>query len=147
MIKFNNIHFLQYLINSLSKFSFNKIYILTGFKHKVIFSKFHNKMFNLTKIKCLKEKNLWARGALVNLKKEKVNDFVLVNGDTIFDININNLIKSCGKKKIGSIALASNKKNTNSYKLNSLSVKNKNLVYQRKGNLMNGGVYFFKKKY
>lgn len=147
MIKFNNIHFLQYLINSLSKFSFNKIYILTGFKHKVIFSKFHNKMFNLTKIKCLKEKKLMGTGgALVNLKKEKVNDFVLVNGDTIFDININNLIKSCGKKKIGSIALASNKKNTNSYKLNSLSVKNKNLVYQRKGNLMNGGVYFFKKK-
>ena len=111
MIKFNNIHFLQYLINSLSKFSFNKIYILTGFKHKVIFSKFHNKMFNLTKIKCLKEKKLMGTGgALVNLKKEKVNDFVLVNGDTIFDININNLIKSCGKKKIGSIALASNKK-------------------------------------
>ena len=147
MIKFNNIHFLQYLVNSLSKFSFNKIYILAGFKHKVIFSQFHNKMFNLTKIKCLKEKKLMGTGgALLSLKKEKINDFVLVNGDTIFDVNINNLIKSCGKNKIGSVALASNKKNTNSYKLNSLSVKNNNLVYQKKGTLMNGGVYFFKKK-
>ena len=147
MIKFNNIHFLQYLVNSLSKFSFHKIYILTGFKHKVIFNQFHNKMFNLTKIKCLKEKKLMGTGgALLNLKKEKVNDFILVNGDTIFDVNINNLIKSCGKKKIGSVALASNKKNTNNYKLNSLSVKNNNLVYQKKGKLMNGGVYFFKKK-
>ena len=147
MIKFNNIHFLQYLINSLSKFSFNKIYILAGSKHKVIFNQFHNKVFNLTKIKCLKENNLMGTGgALLKLKKEKVNDFVLVNGDTIFDVDINNLIKSCGKKKIGSIALASNKKNTNNYKLNNLSVKNNTLVYQKKGNLMNGGVYFFKKK-
>ena len=147
MIKFNNIHFLQYLINSLSKFSFNKIYILAGFKHKIIFNQFHNKIFNLTKIKCLKEKNLMdTGGALLNLKKEKVNDFVLVNGDTIFDINVNNLVKSCGKKKIGSVALVSNKKNTNNYKLHNLSIKNNNLIYQKKGNLMNGGVYFFKKK-
>ena len=147
MIKFNNIHFLQYLVNSLSKFSFNKIYILAGFKHKVIFKQFHNKMFNLTKIKCLKEKKLMGTGgALLNLKKEKINDFILVNGDTIFDININNLIESCGKKKLGSVALASNKKNTNSYKLNSLSIKNNNLLYRKKGKLMNGGVYFFKRK-
>ena len=33
MVKFNNIHFLQYLVNLLSKFSFNKIYILTGYKN------------------------------------------------------------------------------------------------------------------
>ena len=31
-------------------------------------------------------------GALYKLKKEKVNDFVLVNGDTIFDIDIKDLI-------------------------------------------------------
>ena len=37
-------------------------------------------------------------GALINLKKEKINDFILVNGDTIFDININNLVKICKSK-------------------------------------------------
>jgi len=147
MVKFNNIHFLQYLVNSLGKFSFNKIYILTGYKHGVIFKNFHNKIFNLTKIKCLKEKKLMGTGgALLNLKKEKINDFILVNGDTIFDININDLIKLCGKKKLGSIALVANKKNTNSLKLNNLSLKNNNLSYQKKGKLMNGGVYFLKKK-
>jgi len=147
MVKFNDIYFLQYLINSFSKFSFNKIYILTGFKHKIIFKNFHNKIFNLTKIKCLKEKKpMGTGGALVNLKKEKLNDFILVNGDTIFDIDINNLIQCCVKKKLGSIALATNKKNTNSFKLNSLSLKNNHLSYDKKGQLMNGGVYFFKKK-
>ena len=147
MVKFNNIFFLQYLINSLSRFSFNKIYILTGFKHKVIFKNFHNKIFNLTKTKCLREKKLMGTGgALLNLKKEKINDFILVNGDTIFDVDINDLVKLCGKKKLGSIALAVNKKNTNNLKLNNLSLKNNNLSYKEKGKLMNGGIYFFKKK-
>ena len=147
MVKFNNIYFLQYLINSLSRFSFNKIYILTGFKHRVIFKNFHNKIFNLTKTKCLKEKKLMGTGgALLNLKKEKINDFILVNGDTIFDVDINDLVKLCGKKKLGSIALAVNKKNTNNLKLNNLSLKNNNLSYKEKGKLMNGGIYFLKKK-
>ena len=147
MVKFNNIFFLQYLINSLSRFSFNKIYILTGFKHKVIFKNFHNKIFNLTKTKCLKEKKLMGTGgALLNLKNEKINDFILVNGDTIFDVDINDLVKLCGKKKLGSIALTVNKKNTNNLKLNNLSLKNNNLYYKEKGKLMNGGIYFFKKK-
>ncbi|MBD1155586.1 NTP transferase domain-containing protein, partial [Pelagibacterales bacterium SAG-MED18] len=37
MIKFNNIYFLQYLINNLSKYPFNKIYLLTGYKSEIIF--------------------------------------------------------------------------------------------------------------
>ena len=111
MIKFNNIYFLQYLVNHLSKFLFNNIYILAGYKYKIIFNNFHNKIFNLTKIKCLKEKKLMGTGgALLNLKKEKINDFILVNGDTIFDIDINDLIKHCTKEKLGSIALTRNKK-------------------------------------
>lgn len=147
MVKFNNIYFLQYLINLLGKYSFNKIYILTGYKHEIIFKHFNNKIFNLTKIKCLKEQNLMGTGgALLNLKKERMNDFILVNGDTIFDINLKTLIKSCGKKKLGTVALAKNKKNINSLKLNNLSIKNRELSFQSKGKLMNGGIYFFKKK-
>ena len=147
MIKLNNIYFLQYLLNSLSKFSFNKIYILTGYKHRIIFKNFNNKMFNLIKVRCLKEKKLMGTGgALLNLKKEKVNDFILVNGDTIFDIDINDLIKLCTKNKLGCIALAANKNNTNSLKLNNLTLRKNKLLYQKKGNLMNGGVYFFKKR-
>ena len=72
MVKFNNIYFLQYLINLLGKYSFNKIYILTGYKHEIIFKHFNNKIFNLTKIKCLKEQNLMGTGgALLNLKKKE----------------------------------------------------------------------------
>ena len=47
-------------------------------------------------------------GALYKLKKLKKNDFILVNGDTIFDINIKSLINSTKKNSIASVALIKN---------------------------------------
>ena len=146
MLKFNNIFFLQYLINSYSRYPFRKIIILTGYKNKIIFKNFHNKVFNFTKIICLKEKKpMGTGGALNNLKKVDINDFVLVNGDTIFDIDLKDFTKKLESKKIGRIALVFKRKNTLNYKLNNLDIKNKNIIYKRKSNLMNGGVYYFKK--
>ena len=147
MVKFNKIFFLRYIINNLVKYPFDRIFILTRFKNKIIFKKFHNKFFNFTKIKCIKENNyMGTGGALFKLKKENVNNFVLVNGDTIFDLNINDLIKLSNKNKIGSMGLTKSMKNINSQKLNKLRLKNKNIFYSDKGNLMNGGVYFFNRK-
>ena len=147
MMKFNNIYFLQYLINIFTRYPFNKIYILTSYKNKIIFDNFHNKIFNLTKIICLKEKKpMGTGGALNNLKKYKINNFILTNGDTIFDIDLKGLIKSYKKDKLGCMALASNKNNINNVKLNNLDMKKNTIVYKKKGNLMNGGVYFFNKK-
>lgn len=150
MIKFNNIYFLQYLINIYSKYPFNKIFILTSYRSKIIFNNFHNKIFNLTKVICLKEKEpMGTGGALINLKSlnksQKINDFVLTNGDTIFDIDIYDLIKNYQKGKLGCIALTSNKKNTNNIKLNNLTINKRIIAYNKRGKLMNGGIYFFKK--
>ena len=83
-------------------------------------------------------------GALYKLKKEKVNDFVLVNGDTIFDIDIKDLINL--KNKIGGIRFNKNNNNIFSKKLSNLSLKKENISYDKKGKFMNGGVYFFNKK-
>lgn len=148
MLKFNKIFFLQYVINNFNRYPFNKIYILTNYKNKIIHNKFHNKVSNLTKIICLKErKPMGTGGALLSLKKFKMNDFVLVNGDTIFDINIKNLINSLSNNKLGCMALTSNKKNTSSLKLNNLGLIKNIVCYKKKGNLINGGVYFFKKSF
>ncbi len=146
MLKFNKIFFLQYLINNFSKYPFKRIIILTGYKNKIIFNNFHNKKYNFVKVICLKEKKLLGTGgALNNLKKIKMNNFILVNGDTIFDINLKDFIKNLGQKKICHIALAPNNKNLKNYKLNNLNLKNETVIYQKKGKLMNGGVYFFDK--
>ncbi len=147
MMKFNNIYFLQYLINKFSKYPLNKIYILSGFKHNLIFNNFHNKISNFIKIECIKEKNLMGTGgALYNLKNKSINDFILMNGDTIFDIDYKNFLKNIGQKELCHLALVKKEKNINSNKLNNLSIKKNILFYNNKSNLINGGIYFFKKK-
>ncbi|MDC6475604.1 NDP-sugar synthase, partial [bacterium] len=92
MLKFNNKHFIQYVLNCNSKYNFKRIIILCGFRNKIFFEKLNKKLKNLTKIICIKEnKLLGTGGALSNLKKLNVKDFVLVNGDTIFNIDLNSL--------------------------------------------------------
>lgn len=145
MLKFNNKHFIQYVLNCNSKYNFKRIIILCGFRNKIFFEKLDKRLKNLTKIICLKEsKLLGTGGALSNLKKLNVKDFVLVNGDTIFNINLNSLIKNLGKNKVGIVALTKNK-DQHSKKLLNLSIKNKLLYFKKKSSMMNGGVYFFKK--
>ena len=55
LIKINDIHFLQYLINFYSKFCFKKIYILAGYRGEK-FKKFHNTYNNLIPIETIVEK-------------------------------------------------------------------------------------------
>ena len=80
------------------------------------------------------------------MKRKKVKDFILVNGDTIFDINLNDLIKSKKKNALGSIALIKNNSNKKNKKLNNLRISNNNLSYDKYSDLMNGGIYYFKKE-
>ena len=146
MLKFNGKHFIQYIINNASKYNFKRIIILCGFRHKILFKKFHKKIINLTEVICIREKKLLGTaGALSNLTRLKVADFVLVNGDTMFDVNIDKLISSLDKKKIGVVALTKNK-NQKSKKLNNLDLEKKLICIKQNSRLMNGGVYFFKKK-
>ena len=148
MIKFNKISFLQLLINHYSKFDINNIYILAGYKGEIIKKKFHNKIQNFVKIKCLIEKKPMDTAGALNLVKKKIkNDFILINGDTYLDIdNINDLKTEANRKnKIGCLALIkSNKKNI---KFNNLFIDKKhNVIRKTKSKYINAGIYYFKKK-
>lgn len=146
MLKFNNKYFFQYILNHLSKYNFRRIIVLCGFRGNIFFKNYHNKLINLTKVICLKEKKLLGTGgALSNLKKLKVKNFVLINGDTIFNINLNSLILSLKSKFLGIIALTKNI-NQESKKLESLSIKNNTIVLKKNSHLMNGGIYYFRGK-
>ncbi len=59
LLKINKLSFLQYLINYYSKYDFEKIYILAGYKGSKIKRQFHNKIFNLIPIECFVEKKKW----------------------------------------------------------------------------------------
>ena len=145
--KFNGKFFLDYVLNLYSKYNLNKIYILTGYKHQLIHKYFDKKFKNFSRIECIREKRpLGTGGALFNLKKKKVNDFFLVNGDTIFDINLNELVSGLKNKTLGVMSLTHSKYYKSNLKLSSLVLKKGKPNYSTKGKFMNGGVYFFKKK-
>ena len=146
MIKFNGKNFLNYVINNLSKYNFNKIIILTRYKSQIIHKNFDKKNFNFINVECIREKKKMGTGGALNLIKKKVNDFVLVNGDTIFDIDIINFIKKIKKNCLGALALKKSLKQK-SNKLNKLSLRNNYIHYSKDGKYMNGGVYFFKKEF
>ena len=147
MAIFNKKPFLEYIIQSYSKYHFKNIFVLAGYKSGEIFSKFENKHYNCTSITWLKErKPMGTAGALNILKKKRINDFILINGDTFLEVNLNKLVKSCGENSYGSLTLIKNKSYKSNKKLVSMGIKNNKIIYQKKNNFMNGGVYFFKKK-
>ena len=147
MAIFNKKPFLEYIIQNYSKYHFKNIFILTGYKSDIIYKKFNNKYYNFNLIKCLKElRPMGTAGALSVLKKKNVNDFILINGDTFLDINLNQLIKSCSKNSYGSITLVKNDFYKSNRKLSTLALRENKIIYQDKSNFMNGGIYFFKKK-
>ena len=147
MAIFNKKPFLEYIIQNYSKYHFKNIFILTGYKSDIIYKKFNNKYYNFNHIKCLKElRPMGTAGALSILKKKNVNDFILINGDTFLDINLNQLIKSCSKNSYGSITLVKNDFYKSNRKLSTLALRENKIIYQDKSNFMNGGIYFFKKK-
>tara|TARA_Y100001970_G_scaffold109000_1_gene136201 strand:- start:41222 stop:42403 length:1182 start_codon:yes stop_codon:yes gene_type:complete len=147
MAEFNGKSLLQYIIQCYTKYDFNNIYILTGFRSKIIINKFDGKIFNFVPIKCLKEKKRMGTGGALNLIKKKIKkDFILINGDTILDINPKILINSCSNNSYGSMALVKNISYKKNKKLNNLDLINSRISYSKKSKLMNGGVYFFKRK-
>ena len=146
LYKFDKIYFLQFLINYYSKYPFENIYILCGYKAHKIYEIFNNKNFNFINTKCIIEKKpLGTAGALRGLRKIIKNDFFLINGDSFCDTKINEFFF---KSKINNtIFLTNNKSYKSNNKLSNLIIDGKKKIdFSKKSNLMNAGIYFFKKK-
>lgn len=146
MIKFANLHFLEILIRKIAKYNINKIYICAGYKSDIIFKKFHKKKINLVDIEVLVEKKpLGTGGCLKKLEKKISNYFFILNGDTYFDINLNNLIIPNHQSTV--MALTDSKNYKTNYQLTSLDIENnKRVFFSKKSQYFNAGIYFFNKK-
>jgi len=144
LIKINKIPFLQILLNEYTKYPFKNIYILAGYRGKVIYKKYNNKYQNFVKINCIVEKKLLGTaGALNNLRNKINNDFILMNGDSYLNVNLNKFFFQNQKKH--QIFLTKNFSYKSNKKLSNLSINKKKEIFINKGNLMNSGIYFFKK--
>lgn len=147
LYKFNNISFLQLLLNNYCKYPLENIYIMCGYKGDKIYKKYNNKIINFISVKCyLEKKPLGTAGALRSLKKKIKNDFFLVNGDSFCDFNLNEFFYK--NYNFNQIFLTNNKIYKSNSKLTNLSIdKDDKVIFNKNSNLMNAGVYFFKKKF
>ena len=148
MLNFSKIPFLRFLLNYYCKFNIKKIYIITSFQSNKVFKKFHKKKINLVEIICIKQPKPDCTAKALKLIKNKVsNEFILVNGDTFFETNLDNLLRINLKDKFGCMILVKQNKNIYSEKLNSLSIKNK-IVNIKSTNmrLVSSGVMLLSKK-
>ena len=142
LIKFKNKYFLSYLINHYSKYPFEKIFILAGYKGEQIYKKFNNKNSNGIDIKCIIEKKiLGTGGALSQLKNRIKNDLIVLNGDTFIDCNLEDFFLR--KEKNNFMFLTRNKNYLSNNILANLNINKKSFI-GFDGKLMNAGVYFLK---
>lgn len=122
---------------------------MCSYQKKSFFKLYHNKKIHNSKIVCIDEGNQKdTAGGLIKLNKKIKKNFFLINGDSLFDIDLKRLIKFKNSKTVGSIAIVKNKNYKKNDKLNNIKINNSNIVsYSKiKTNLMNGGIYYFKKK-
>ena len=147
IIEINKRNFLSYIINHYSKYCFNNIYLLAGYKGEKIRKLYDNKLHNLIKVNCIIEKKKLGTGGSLSLLKGKVkNNFVLMNGDTFVDIDLSFLFKNNLHNNYEALMfLIKNSNYKSNNKLSNLHL-NKNEVTSYGGKYMNSGVYFFKNK-
>lgn len=148
LIKIFGKPFLYYLIKNLTRYNFDKFYLLTHYKSDdfIKFKSQYEDKIN-TKIKIIKEKiKLDTGGAVINAinKINNNNDFILLNGDTYLDINYDLLYEQYKKTKKIFMPLVNSSKE--SQKLNFLGLNKKKEVCFSKTKFMNSGVYVFNKK-
>ena len=84
----------------------------------------------------------------MNLLKNKIkNDFLLVNGDSFLQYDLKNFLEKSSNSSICNIILVNTKTYLENKQLNNLSVNlKKKVFFKSKSNLMNSGIYLFKKE-
>ena len=149
LLKINNKNFLDILLAKLIKYNFDNIYLLCSFKKKQFFDRYHKTKVHNSKIFCIDEGLPRGNGgALYKIKNRIKKSFFLINGDSFLDIDLNILKNINQKNIIGSIAITNNYNYKKNSKIINLKISKSGLLSfsKYKTNLMNGGIYFFKKK-
>ncbi len=148
LLKINNISFLDQLICKLIKYKFKKIYLMCSYKKDKFFKKYHKAFIHRTKIICIDEgKAMGTGGALFKIRNKIKNNFILLNGDTFFDVDFNILRNKKLNKKNVFMCITYKKNTINNKKLNNISVKKEQICLSNKyTNFTNGGIYLISNK-
>jgi D-glycero-D-manno-heptose 1,7-bisphosphate phosphatase len=144
LIKSMNKPFLYYVIKNLYYQGIKKFIILTYYKSN-FFKKKLLRYYNDIEIQVIREKvKLGTAGSVKNIYSKLKKKFLLINGDTFFDINVRDMEINIKKNDLIFLALTKKKNKNFKYKLRNhkiISISNKN-----NSNLIYGGVSLIKKK-
>ena len=92
LLKVGEFAFLSYLIDTLARHGFNDILLLAGFQGDAVSAFAESRSRSGLGVRCVVENMpLGTGGALRNARNYLADDFILLNGDTLFDINLNDL--------------------------------------------------------
>ena len=149
LIRINKKPFLDILLSKVISYEFNTIYLLCSYKKKIFFEKYHKTLLHKSRIICIDEgKQKDTGGALYKMRNIIKDNFFLINGDSFLDIDFNLISKISLNRAIGTIVTTNNKNYKGNSKMNNLKIDNQGFIKHsnNKTKLMNGGIYFFKKK-
>lgn len=145
--------FLEFLVLQLKKFNLNNIVLCTGYKSRSIEDYFKDGSRWGIKLIYSKEKKPLGTGGAIKFAENLIleDNFLVMNGDSFFDIDLRKLISyHFEKKALATIALAKVKdtrrfgviKIDKNGKIESFFEKAK----EQNSNLINGGVYLLNKE-
>ncbi|ADG94572.1 Nucleotidyl transferase [Arcobacter nitrofigilis DSM 7299] len=148
MAPINEKPFLEYIFNYLSKYAIKHIILSVGYKKEII-QEYFKKEFNNIKITySIEDEPLGTGGAIKKaLECVKGNKSFVLNGDTLFNIDLNEFTESSKNNKI-SIAL---KEMKNIERYGSIEVNENNTITSFKEKqffkkaFINGGIYLLYK--
>ena len=147
MLPINGKPFLLYILDYLKAQNIRDIILCVGFKKEIIEDYFKDgRKHDLNLVYSEEENPLGTAGALKNAEQFiSGNSFLLLNGDTLFKIDLNELLQFHSSKKAKiTIAL---KYLTNTYRYGNVEMNSENLItnFVEKGiskpGYINGGVY------
>ena len=144
--------FIEHLIISLKKQGIKNIIISTGYKSEKFEEYISNNPFEGIEIKCIPEPEPLGTGGAVKFIEEHLGpSFLVLNGDTIFNIKLTELVEliTVPTKQICSIAL---RRTSDMTRYGQVSLQgHKILGFAEKAststdsNIINGGIYFMKR--
>ena len=137
--------FLYYVLQYLEKQNISKAVLAVGYKYEVIKDYFGDKFNDIDLIYAIEDEPLGTGGAIKNATENiSNNNFILINGDTFFNVDIASLTKthlSSNADVTLSLKEMHNFDRYGSVELEQNSIKAFNEKKQTKKGLINGGVY------
>ena len=146
MAPIGDVPFLEYILKYLQKNGANRVIFSVGYKWEIIEQYFGNKFQNIELIYSVEDEPLGTGGAIKKaMGLVEKNEVYIINGDTFFNINLDNLnLDNSSKLQLSLKKMYDFDRYGCVESTNNLVTKFTEKSYQKEGNI-NGGIYLASK--